>query len=286
MRPVTDTRATLGEGPIWLGEKLAWVDIIEKRVYVYNPETGEERRYQLDEMVGTVVPRESGGFVVALEKGMAFLDDETGAVETISGARATSSGTRFNDGKCDPAGRFWAGTMGLGGEPGMGALYVLHPDGRFEKKVEPVTISNGICWRADAEVMYYIDTPTQQVVAYEFDNATGAISNPRAVVEIDPSEGGPDGMAIDADGNLWIALWGGSAVVCHDPETGKRLHKIEVPASRVTACAFGGADLQDLYITTARVGLSPEELEEQPLAGSLFITRAPVRGVPSFSFAG
>src|SRR5690606_16778406 len=160
---VTDVQSTLGEGALWYGDRLYWVDIIGRRVHIYRPADDSYRSLELDQMVGTVVPRSRGGLVVALQNGFAFLDEDTGQVTPIADPEADKPGNRFNDGKCDPEGRFWAGTMALDQKPGQGALYVLHPDGRVEQKLTGVGISNGICWNADATAMYYVDTPTQQV---------------------------------------------------------------------------------------------------------------------------
>lgn len=284
---VTDVKATLGEGPIWYREQLYWVDIIEKRVYIYNPSLDSVRHIQLDKMVGTVVPRSAGGLVVALEDGFYAVDERDGEATLLASAEADNPSTRFNDGKCDPVGRLWAGTMGLKGEKGIGALYMLDAERQVHTRLTDVTISNGICWSHDHTTMYYIDTPTQEVVAFAYDNKTGEISDRRVVVTFDRSEGGPDGMTIDAEGNLWVALWGGWAVVCVDPNSGERLHKVDVPCAHVTACAFGGEGLTDLYITTARTGVDEDALKEQPLAGALFKTSIPsVRGVPSMAYAG
>ena len=284
MEPITSTRATLGEGAIWYGDKLYWVDITEKRVYIYDPKANSERVIQLDSMVGTVVPRQGGGLAVAIQTGFALLDPDTGKVTPIVDPEADKPHTRFNDGKCDPKGRFWAGTMALSEGPRQGALYVLDGKGNVRKMVDGVSISNGICWSHDAKTMYYIDTPTYQVVAYDYDNETGDISNPRTVIEFDRDEGAPDGMTIDERGYLWIAMWGGYSVVCHDPNTGKRHAKVDVPARNVTSCAFGGDDLSDLYITSARQGNTPEQLKDQPYAGGLFRVKVGVRGVPAFAF--
>mgnify|MGYP001234829048 CR=1 FL=1 len=287
LKPVTATRATLGEGALWHKDRLYWVDIEEKRIYIYNPKTREERYLQLDAMVGTVVVRARGGLVAALENGFAFVDEETGKVEPIADPEADKPENRFNDGKCDPAGRLWAGTMARSGQGKNGALYTLETDGRtVVRKLDGVGISNGICWSLDHKTMYYVDSPTRQVVAFDYDKQTGAIANRRVVVEISPEEGVPDGMTIDERGYLWIALWDGWAVVCHDPATGTRHAKVELPAARITSCAFGGDDLGDLYITSARSGLSAEALARQPDAGGLFCTRVGVRGVPSFAYQG
>lgn len=285
VQPVTDIVSTLGEGPIWYNDTLYWVDIEGKRVHSYKPDTGQTHTIDLPERVGTVVPRTQGGLVVALESGFWFVSPQ-GELTQAGPVVDDRPEIRFNDGKCDPAGRLWAGTMGLQGQPGIGSLYTLESNLSVHKKVSDVTISNGICWSHDQSTMYYIDTPTQQVVAYDYEVASGDITNRRVIIEFDRSEGGPDGMTIDADGNLWIALWGGFGVVCHNPNTGERLHKVDVPCEQVTACTFGGPDLTDLYITTARVGYNEEKLQAQPLAGRLFVTQVGVKGTPAFAFAG
>lgn len=286
LKPVTHTRAVLGEGAIWHNGKLYWVDIPEGRIYIYDPKRESERFIQLDSMVGTVVPRASGGLVVAMQTGFAFVDEERGTTTPIADPESDKPDNRFNDGKCDPAGRFWAGTMAVAEQGAVGALYSLETDGRVVKRLDGITISNGICWSLDHTTMYYIDSPTRQVVAYDYDPATGDITRPRVVVEIPEEEGVPDGMTIDERGNLWIAIWGGYSVVCHDPNTGKRLAKVDVPAKKVTSCAFGGENLDELYITCARIDLTEEELKEQPYAGGLFRTDVGVKGVPSFAYQG
>ncbi|HEX6972640.1 MAG TPA: SMP-30/gluconolactonase/LRE family protein [Limnochordia bacterium] len=283
MEVVTDVQSTLGEGPIWYGERLYWVDILEKKVHSYAPDRNEVRTLQLDQFVGTVVPRRRGGLVVALQNGFAFLAED-GTVTPIADPEADKPDNRFNDGKCDPAGRFWAGTMPMDEQRPVGSLYMLDLQGQVHRKLSGVTISNGICWSDDGKTMYYIDTPTHQVIAYQFDMDSGEIRDPRTVVTIDPRDGAPDGMTIDERGYLWIGLWGGYAVVCYDPASGRRVAKLDVPVARVTACAFGGPDLGDLYITTARVGLSEADAAREPLAGRLFKTRVDVKGVPAFAY--
>ncbi|HLS90041.1 MAG TPA: SMP-30/gluconolactonase/LRE family protein, partial [Limnochordia bacterium] len=192
--PVTSVQSLLGEGAIWYRSALYWVDILGKRVHRYDPATGEHREYVTPETVGTVVPRATGGLVVALQHGFAHLDEESGEVTPLGEPVDPRPETRFNDGKCDPAGRLWAGTMGFNSEPGMGSLYMLDVDGRVEEKIPGVTTSNGICWNRDATEMYYIDTPTHEVWAFDYDVKTGAIGNRRVAVKIDPAEGAPDGM--------------------------------------------------------------------------------------------
>lgn len=283
---VLDTQSTLGEGALWnykTGE-LMWVNIKGEILNIYNPRTGNNKEMFTGQMVGTVVPTELGKVLVALQNGIYIFDTETGSKQLIVDPEADKPDNRFNDGKCDPSGRFWAGTMSTVGGGKVGALYRLDPDSSIHRMVDQVSISNGIVWSADKTKMYYIDTPTMKVMAYDYDDASGEISNPKVAVEIPAGIGAPDGMTIDADDNLWVALWGGSAVGCFNPETGELIRKIEVPAKNVTSCAFGDDDLGTLYITTARESTSKEELEMFPHAGGVFKTRPGVVGVKAFFF--
>lgn len=283
---VIDSKSELGEGAIWnyqTGE-LMWVNIKGKILNFYNPATGFNKEMLTGQMVGTAVPTESGQVLVALQNGIYSLDPETGSKKLLTDPEADKPDNRFNDGKCDPAGRFWAGTLSLVGAKNAAALYRLDPDTSVHKMIDGVGISNGIVWSADQTKMYYIDTPTRKVMGYNYDNETGDISNPKVAVEIPNGAGGPDGMTIDADGNLWVALWGGSAVACFNPETGELIRKIEVPAKNVTSCAFGDDDLGTLYITTARESTSEEDLQRFPHAGGVFRTRPGVKGVKAFFF--
>ena len=198
--------------------------------------------------------------------------------------RNTLRRQRFNDGKCDPAGRFWVGTMSLVGEKKTSHLFCYDRDGSVVTKLDGISTSNGIVWSKYHKFMYYIDTPTRKVMEYAYNKETGEISDPRIAVSVADSLGFPDGMAIDADDNLWVAMWGGSAVCCFDRKSGKLINKIEVPAKNVTSCAFGGPELTDLYITTARIGTSEEELEKFPDAGKLFKTVINTKGIPGFCY--
>ncbi|MFW5822308.1 MAG: SMP-30/gluconolactonase/LRE family protein, partial [Tangfeifania sp.] len=198
---VLDRQSELGEGAIWnhkTGE-LLWVNITGKILNFYNPELKNNKEMFTGQMVGTVVPAESGLVMVALENGIYQLDPETGTKKLIANPEEGIEGNRFNDGKCDPAGRFWAGTMNMNGKKEAGTLYRLDPDSTVHAMIENVSTSNGIVWSADATKMYYIDTPTQKVMVYDYDNATGNISNPRTAVEVPSEMGYPDGMTIDAD---------------------------------------------------------------------------------------
>ncbi len=283
---VLDSQSDLGEGAIWnwkTGE-LIWINITGKILNFYNPKIGNNKEMFTGQMIGTVVPAESGQVMVALKNGIYSLDPATGTKKQMANPEADLPDNRFNDGKCDPAGRFWAGTMSMTGQKEAGALYRLDSDSTIDKMMESVSISNGIVWSPDATKMYYIDTPTQKVMAYDYDNETGDISNPSVAVEVAKEMGSPDGMTIDADGNIWVALWGGSAVACWNPETGKLLKKINIPAKNVTSCAFGGDNLETLYITTARQNTNGEELQTFPHAGGVFKTKPGAKGMKAFFF--
>jgi sugar lactone lactonase YvrE len=285
---VLDAQATLGEGAIWHARerRLYWVDITAGRVHAFDPSTGSDRCWELGQPVGTVVPRARGGLMVALHHGFAAYDPDKKELTPWSDPEEHLPRNRFNDGKCDPAGRFWAGTMSMDREPQAGSLYCLYPDGNVQVRVRNVTTSNGITWSLDQKTMYYIDTPTRRVTAFDYDVDRGEISHPRTILAVPEMNGKPDGMTIDAEGMLWIAHWDGSRVTRWDPRHGTLLDTIPVPAQRVTSCAFGGPELKDLFITSARSGLTDSELARQPQAGGLFCARPGVAGVTAFEFAG
>ncbi len=285
---VVDAQATLGEGPIWDvdSQVLYWIDIEERELHVYDPRLDEDRRIDLLERPGTVVPRKSGGLMLAQENGFASFDLKTEQVTVVTDPESDKPENRFNDGKCDPQGRFWAGTMSLNKSQPTGSLYRLDPDLSVHKMCSDLTISNGICWSGDQSTMYYIDTPQMCIHAYDFDPATGKISNKRVAVTIPKEASWPDGMTIDAEDKLWVGHYGGGHVCRWDPHTGKQLDRIELPCPNVTACALGGPNLDMLYITTARAGMDKAALAETPLAGGLFRAKPGVKGVAAFAFAG
>ncbi len=280
--------STLGEGALWDADqqRLYWVDILEHRVFVFDPTTRENREFQVEEDVGTVVITRDEKILLALRSGFAELDPTDGTLRHLGDPRESPLEGRFNDGKCDPEGRFWAGTIVDSEEAnGLGALYCLNTDHSVTRKLEGVTCSNGLCWSADRKTFYYIDTPTYQVRAFDFDARSGAIENSRVVIELTRQEGAPDGMTIDADDQLWIALFDGGKVLRVDPRSGERTYEVLVPGGgNVTSCALGGPELRQLYITTARVGLSLADVSTLPDAGSLFAAEVPASGVPSYRF--
>ena len=204
----------LGEGAFWNHEtqQLFWVDIIKKRVHIYDPEAGTDRHFETPSPVGTVVPSSQGLAVIALEDGIYMLDTSTGAIESISDIEKDIPENRFNDGKCDPLGNFWVGSMHYPQTEPKASLYRVGPDGSARRMIDSVTISNGIVWTQDSKTMYYIDTPTAVIKAYDFDPNTAEISNERVAVRVSPDDGYPDGMAIDSNDQLWVGLWNGNAV--------------------------------------------------------------------------
>lgn len=288
LKPVEDTpSAQLGEGAIWHPEKeaLMWVDIIEGKVFMYKPGEGMVQNIKLGSMVGTVVPASGNYFAVAAQETGIFGLTTDGIPELIAEFPASAGqNVRFNDGKCDPMGRFWVGTMHKEQIKGAADLYMLQNDTMVIKQPD-VTISNGIVWDTNKNLMYYIDTPTQSVYSYDYNNETGEISNQRVVIEVPKEKGSPDGMTIDSEGMLWIAHWGGNGVYRWNPDNGELLDRIDVPAPNVTSCAFGGPNLSTMYITTARVGMTEEQLAEYPLSGSLFSIETDFKGLEAYSFA-
>jgi sugar lactone lactonase YvrE len=208
-----------------------------------------------------------------MKSGLAFINRENGEVKLMYHPEVHLPENRFNDGKCDPAGRFWVGSMALSEKAGAGSLYMIEKDLMHSVKIAGVTISNGMAWSPDHRIFYYIDTPTFEVLAYDYDIITGNIRNKRVAIRIPKKEGFPDGMTIDKEGMLWIAHWEGWQVTRWNPHSGKMLLSIALPASKITSCTFGGNDLQDLYVTSAGIGLTEKQRGEQPLAGSLFIIK-------------
>ena len=289
----------LGEGALWHEQLQAFlhVDIYGPSklcagpaVFVHNPydAAAPVRCLPMPSFCGTVVPRARGGLVVALKDGVHAVDLASGAVSFLLHPDGVAT-NRWNEGKCSPEGRFWAGTMG---EPGkvldnVGALYCVHADLSATRVVPDVTISNGLAWDVRRKVMYFIDTPKECVFAFDYDAATGAATNQRVAFRIPAGTGHPDGCCLDADGNLWVAQWGGSRVVAYDPADGAVLAEVRLPCENVSSCTFGGPGLKDLYITTAKEHLSAEQRAQQPHAGHCFLVRdIGWTGVPAGVFQG
>ncbi len=275
-------RAQWGESPLWWQDSLYYVDIEGKRVISYAPHSGEEEIWATGERVGTVVPRKDGGLLIAGDSGFAFLDPANGNLTALGDPEADKPENRFNDGKCSPDGRFFAGSISLTKKRGDAALYRFDPDGTIEMVYGGVTNSNGLVWTEDEETMFYIDTPRLAVMSFNYDSQTGKLLDGREAFSTDERVPGvPDGMAIDREGRLWIAFCHGGCVVCFDQE-GKELERLVLPCREVTAPAFGGEGMTDLYVTTGQPCNDPEEE-----AGHLFVFQAMgARGVPVTAFAG
>ncbi len=289
LQVISSHACLLGECPVWDDRfrNLMWVDILNGHIHIYDTVNSSRRTISVHEKIGSIALTDSGKLVGALQSGFAFIDPATGAMEKLTDPERDLSDNRFNDGKCDPVGRFWAGTMSLQETPHAGNVYALEADQSVTKKITAVTVSNGMAWSADAKIFYYIDTPTCNVVAYSYDPESGEINNKQVIITLDEKEGYPDGMTIDEEGMLWIALWGGWKIVRCNPFTGKIIYSFSLPVSKVTSCTFGGEQLTDLYITTASISLQEKEHELEPLAGALFVIRdCGFKGMPAHRFKG
>jgi len=272
----------LGEGPVWdpRTQMLWWVDILKGRLHGLDPATDTTQTYEMGQYLGAAVPRESGGFMLALQRGLATYDPGSNTLKMLHDPEPDKPENRFNDGKVDPAGRFWAGTMEIDPQNPNGSLYCLHPGtNKVEVKRTGVYISNGLAWTQDQQTFYYIDSLTFKLVAFDYEVSTGVISGERDAIVFDRDLGTPDGMAIDKDDNLWIAFYEGAKIACFDPRTGKQLDQVDVPAHRTTSCAFGGENLDTLYITSAAKG-------GDPFGGGLFIAQPGVSGPPITYYKG
>ncbi len=284
---VLDAHAPHGEGPVWLADQniLLWIDISGGLVHRFDPISHHNTSTNVGQPVGAVAPRASGGLIMALRDGFATLDTTTGEMRLIVPVERDKPGNRMNDGKCDSSGRFWAGTMAFDSHPHAGALYRLATDRTVVTMLSDVTISNGLCWSHDDRTLFYIDSGTRGVDRFDYDAQSGAISNRQRIITIQDPEAVPDGMTIDVEGYLWVALWGGWAVHRYSP-TGELDRVVNVPAAHVSCCTFGGADLYDLYITTAAMDLPPDQIAQQPHAGGLFRYRPGVQGLLPYTYGG
>jgi xylono-1,5-lactonase len=284
---IWDAHALLGEGPLWSEKEQAlyWVDILGHKLHRYSMQTGQ-RSWDFDQEISAIAERENAtGLVITQRHGFAFFDPHTGKLEQAVQVEPEFPGNRFNDGKVDRMGRFWAGTMDFGCKQATGSLYRLTPDLKFKKMDSGYPVTNGPAWSADYHTLYHNDSVNGHVYAFDFALETGELSNKRLFLEFSKEEGSPDGMTTDAEGGLWIAHWGASKVTRHDPH-GKVTQTITLPCSQITSCAFGGPHLRTLFITSAADGLSPAELEREPLAGGLFAVDLDVGGVPANKFKG
>ncbi len=281
-----DAGALCGEGPVWLEEEgaLYWVDIKAPAVHRLIPTTGDRRSWPMPEAIGFLVPRAGGGFVAGLRSGLVLTDLADGAMEPLADPEPEQPNNRFNDAKCDPAGRLWVGSMDDGETEPSGALYRIDADRSWRAMDEGYVVTNGPAFSLDGATLYHTDTFARTV--YAFDLAPdGALSNKRPHIRIPESQGYPDGMTVDAEGCLWVAHWGGWRLTRFTP-AGEVERSVPLPVAQVTSCTFGGPDFDRLYVTSAAIGLGPGDLARQPLAGGLFEIPIGIKGLPAHRFAG
>lgn len=281
---VVDGRALVAESPVWdeATATVCWVDILRREVHRYSPAADRDSSIRLPCTVGAVVPCRDGGLLVAAGLGVALLDEATGRLDWLAKA---DRGDRMNDAGCDPDGRLWAGTLTIAQRPAASALYRL--DGcALTQVLGDVALSNGLAWSPDGATLYYADTVTERIDAFDYEPADGSISHRRTFVDLRDVPGRPDGLTVDVDGGVWVAMAGGGAVR-HFDRAASLADVIEIGAPGVTCCGFGGPGLRDLYVTTSCVGLGEAELIEYPLAGALLrIPNVGVPGLPVNEYAG
>lgn len=274
----------LGECPLWddREQALYWVD--GRAPALYRWKVGEEpRAWPLPEIIGSFAFRKSGGMLVGLQTGVFTLDLETSALAPFAAPEPDKPDNRFNDGRCDRRGRFWTGTMSTVAREPVGTLYRFTDDGKWEAALNEIIVPNSLSWSPDDKTMYFADTYRQRIWTFDYDIEAGAIGNRTLFSDISAGKGRPDGSAIDADGCLWNCEYAGARVVRYAP-SGAIDRVIAMPVDNPTCCAFGGADLRTLFITSARQRLTPEELARQPLAGSVFAIDVGVSGLPESRF--
>lgn len=288
-RCIWPASALLGEGTWWSERRQAlyWVDILGRQLYRHHPATDERFSWRLPEEVSAVVERATRpGLLVTLRRGFAYFDPDTGSLQRLHNPEPERTDNRFNDGKCDAQGRLWSGSMDEACKAKTGALYRFNPSGLCTRICEGYAVSNGPTWSLDGRTMFFNDTVAARTLAFDFNPFEGVLSNERVWKAWARADSFPDGMTTDAEGRLWIAHWGAGCLTCHDPESTAELARIVLPARYVTDCAFGGADLCTLFISTAKGDLSVEKLAKEPLSGGLFAVRMGSPGLPAALFAG
>ena len=287
MEPINVVAAqnTLGEGPLWNAKEQAiyWVDIEEKKIQRYYPDTKKFEIFSMPVRICLMAFRSKGGMILGAENGLYFWDPVSQKLDFITHPESGKTEARFNDGKVDRKGRLWAGTMTLQGA--TSSLYRLDQDLSVQQMETGVTISNGVGWSPDNKTMYFVDSIRYAVYAYDFNFETGDLTNRRVFVQMSESFGIPDGLTVDSEGYVWVAIYNGWKVMRYDP-SGKVADEIAFPVSKPSSCMFGGKDLDELYVTTISDGLSAEDKLKQPMAGDLFMIKTTVKGLPEPDFAG
>ena len=280
IRAISDVVSDLGEGPIWSPQTncVTWTDITQNKFHTADLDTGATKSFSAPSMVGAIAHTRGGDYVAATQVGFAHvsIDGKFSPLHTFLAADM-----RMNDGKVDPVGRFWAGSMALSFEKNRGSLYVLEKDGSYSPVLHDVTLSNGMGWSPEAAHFYYIDSIPGVLKRFDYESVHGRISNPVDLITFDTSKGIPDGMSITSDGKIVVALWDGGRVELYEP-SGKKISEIKVGVSRPTSCTFGGADGDVLIVTTASQGI---DLDKEPLAGKILaVTGTGLSGLPAHRY--
>lgn len=287
--PVARNNAILGESTLWSPDEGAvyWVDIQNPTIHRLDPSSGGHKHWRVETEIGSIGLAGPGRLIAGLRSGAAYFDLETGETEPLVDPEGDHrfNQNRMNDGKIDRAGRFWVGTMQDPGHGPVGTLWRITADGSFTAVLKDIRIPNALCWSPDGATMYFTDSMSMQIWAFDFDQSSGDIANKRVFVEVGEGVGVADGATVDSEGFLWAAHMFGSRVTRYDP-AGAIDRVVELPVPQVTCCGFGGADLTTLYITTASIGMDKAALAETPLAGALFAYEAGVRGLPEPQFGG
>jgi sugar lactone lactonase YvrE len=275
----------LGEAPLWCMEEqvVYWVDIDGKTVLRFDPRTGDRQIFPQTYEYGCIVKRSDGGFIAGTNAGLVFLDSELQIPEVFATPEIGFPRNRFNDGKCDSRGRFWVGSTDMDESEPNGSLYRVTGAGDVAQMLPDVVVSNGLGWSPDDKTMYFTDSGPGVIYAFDYDIETGDIDNRRLFARVDPADGMPDGLAVDAEGFVWGAHWGGWRLTRYDPD-GRIDRVIGMPVPNVTSVAFGGENLDQMFVTTARLWLSEDELKEAPLSGGLFQVDAGAVGLPEVSY--
>ena len=281
------TPALLGESPLWSPAEgvLYWIDLRKPALHRFDPVAGADVAFPLPAEIGSIGLRKGGGLIAGLKTGFAWIDGTNGKTEMFHDPEADKADTRLNEGKVDRAGRFWCGSIQDPGFGPHGVLYRLDPDLSCTPMEAGIGVPNGIAWSPDDRFMYFADSVKRQIYRYRFDRSEGRISDKTLFAQVPDGQGLPDGAAVDAEGYLWSAHMDGWKVSRYAPD-GTVVREIGFPVQRVTSLAFGGPDLDTLYVTTARTRLTEEQLAAQPLSGSLFAVNPGVRGLPEPEFAG
>jgi sugar lactone lactonase YvrE len=276
----------LGEGPLWHSgrQSFFWVDIERGNLFEYHSSTGVTSTRNFPHRLAVVLEGKDGSLILGLDRSLARFDLETEELEWLCGVEENLPLHRFNDGKVDPAGRIWIGTLSTKFTEGAGSLYRVGQDLKPVVQLLNLTISNGMAWTEDDRTFYFIDTPTRQIREFDFEMESGEIRFRRVAVEVPEELGFPDGMCIDQEGMLWVAHYGGSGVYRWNPKSGELVDKITLPVPHVTSCCFGGENLDTLLITTAQENLSPEQLKKYPQSGDVFLAKVTMPGYRSNSY--